>query len=133
MVVQEPYEAAARQESEILDRQHTMTTTAATHEEAEILEQHTMTTAAAANDETEILEQKHAATAAGITNEETEILEQSTAVTAARNEETIDGKDQEFLALIERRKNGQKRQGPSERHQQEDQTGNQRQQKIRKT
>ena len=52
----------------------------------------------------EILEQKHAATTAAITNEETEILEQLTAVTEACKEETIDSKDQELLALIERRK-----------------------------
>ena len=71
----------------------------------------------------EILEQKHAATTAAITNEETEILEQFKAVTVECKEETIDSKDQELLALIERRKkHGQKRQGPSERHQQEDQS-----------
>ena len=71
----------------------------------------------------EILEQKHAATTVAITNEETEILEQLTAATEACKEEAIDSKDQELLALIERRKNdGQKRQGPSERHQQEDQS-----------
>ena len=83
----------------------------------------------------EILEQKLAATTAAITNEETEILEQLTAVTVACKEETIDSKDQELLALIERRKkkHGQKRQGPGERHQQINQTGYQRQQKIQKT
>ena len=35
----------------------------------------------------------------------------------------VDSKDQELLALIERRKYEQKRPGPSERHQQGDQTG----------
>ena len=50
------------------------------------------------------LSRKHAATTAAIRNEETEILEQRAAVTAARQEATIDGKDQQLLTLIERRK-----------------------------
>ena len=117
------HEATAHDESEILERQHTMKTAAATHEESEILErQHTTTTSAAANDEAEILGQqhatrataaakhvavrlgqKHAATAGAIANEGAEMLEQHTAVTVARKEETIDSKDQELSALIERR------------------------------
>ena len=43
------HEAAAHEESEILERQHTMTTAAATHEESETLES-TRRTATAAND-----------------------------------------------------------------------------------
>ena len=39
-------EAAAHEESEILERQHTTTTAAAANDEAEILEQHTVVTAA---------------------------------------------------------------------------------------
>ena len=51
-------------------------TAAAAHEEAEILErQHTTTTAAAANDEAEILQQQHTTMTMAIANEETEILE----------------------------------------------------------
>ena len=53
----------------------------------------------------ELLEQKHAATTKAITSEETEILEQRAAATATRKEETIDGEDQEFLTLIEIRRN----------------------------
>ena len=53
----------------------------------------------------QILEQKHAATTVAITNEETETLEQRAAATATRKEETIDGKDQEVLTLIGRRRN----------------------------
>ena len=139
--------AAAKEESQIRVRKHKKTTTAATKGEVEILEWHAMKTAVAANDESEIhqqqqvtrekpaakdvaeiLEQKHAATTVAITNEETETLEQRAAATAARKEETIDGKDQELLTLIGRRRNmDRKRQGPSERHQQEDQSAYQRQ------
>ena len=136
------HEAATHEESKILERWHTMTTTAATHEESEILvRQHTTTTVAGTDDEAEILEQHTMTTTAAakdvttaaITNEETEILEQPTAVTAARKEETSDSKDQELSALIERPKNmDRKRQGSGERHQQEDQTGNQRQHKRSK-
>ena len=63
-----------------------------------------MRVTAAAKDVAAILEQKHAATTAAITNEVTEILEQPTTLTATRKEGTIDGKGQELLALIERRK-----------------------------
>ena len=52
-----------------------------------------------------ILEQKHAAKTVAITSEETETLEQRAAATATRKEETIDGKDQEVLTLIGRRRN----------------------------
>ena len=83
----------------------------------------------------EILEQKHAATTAAITNEETEILEQLTAVTVACKEETIDSKDQELLALIERRKNMDRKDKAQVRDisKKINQTGYQRQQKIQKT
>ena len=47
----------------------------------------------------EVLEQKHAATTAAITKKR---LEQRAAETAAREEETIDGKDQELSTLIGR-------------------------------
>ena len=52
----------------------------------------------------EVLERKHAATTAAITDEETETVERRAAATATRMEETIDGKDQELLTLIERQK-----------------------------
>ena len=84
----------------------------------------------------EILEQKkHAATTAAITNEETEILTQLTAVTEACKEETIDSKDQELLALIERRKNMDRKDKAQVRDisKKINQTGYQRQQKIQKT
>ena len=83
----------------------------------------------------EILEQKHAATTAAITNEETEILLQLTAVTAACKEEAIDSKDQELLALIERRKNMDRKDKAQVRDisKKINQTGYQRQQKIQKT
>ena len=81
-------EAAAHEESEILERKHTMTTTATTHEESEILErQHTTTAAAATNDEAEIVEQHHAPRATAMRrrqHSQTERHEQHTAVTAAQ-------------------------------------------------
>ena len=82
-----------------------------------------------------ILEQKHAATTAAITNEETEILEQLTAVTVACKEETIDSEDQELLALIERRKNMDRKDKAHVRDitKKINQTRYQRQQKIQKT
>ena len=81
----------------------------------------------------EILEQKHAATTAAITNEETEILEQLTAVTVACKEETIDSKDQELLALIQRRKNMDRKDKAQMRaiSKKINQTGYQRQRKIK--
>ena len=83
----------------------------------------------------EILEQKHAATAGAITNEETEILGQLAAVTVACKEETIDSKDQELLALIERRKNMDRKDKAQVRDisKKINHTGYQRQQKIQKT
>ena len=111
-----------------------MTTAAAANDETEILEQQATRATAAAKDVAEVLDQKHAAMTAAITNEQTEILKQSTALIVARKEEAIGGKDQELLTLIERRKDmDRKKQGPSERHQQEDQTGYQRQHKIQET
>ena len=99
------HEATAHEQSEILERKHTMTA-AATYDEAETLEQqHATRETAAATHVAEIFEQKHAATTAAITNEETEILEQPMGVTATRKEETVDGKDQELSALTERPKN----------------------------
>ena len=83
----------------------------------------------------EIREQKHAATSAAIINEETEILEQLTAVTEACKEEAIDSKDQELLALIERRKKIDRKEKAQVRDisKKINQTGYQRQQKIQKT
>ena len=78
----------------------------------------------------EILEQKHAATTAAITNEETEIFELLTAVTVACKEETIDSEDQELLALIERRKNMDRK---DKAHVRDISKKYQRQQKIQKT
>ena len=52
----------------------------------------------------------------------------------AHRDETIDSKDQELLVPHrEKKEYGQKREGLSERHQQEDQKGSGRQQKIKKT
>ena len=75
------------------------------------------------------------ATTAAITNEEKERLEQLTAVTAACKEEAIDSKDQELLALIERRKNMDRKDKAQVRDisKKINQTGYQRQQKIQKT
>ena len=71
---------------------------------------------AAAKDVADLLEQKHAATTKAITNEETETLEQRAATDAMRKEETIDGRDQELLTLIERRRNMDRNgRGPDER------------------
>ena len=102
---------------------------AAANDETEIIEQQQVTIETpAAKAVTEVLEQKHAATTMAITNAETETLGQHAAATA-----TIDGKYQELLTFIGRRRNvDRKRQGPSERHQQEDQTVHQRQQKVEK-
>ena len=94
-----------RRSQKILQRQHTITTAAAAHDESETLEEpHGPTATAVATYVAEIVEQRHAATTAAIANEETEIFQQHPAVKVARKEETIDSKDQELLAVIERRK-----------------------------
>ena len=75
--------AATHAESQILERKHTMKTATAADDETEILEQQRETRGTGtAKDVAEVLELKYAATMAPITNEETEILEQHTAVTA---------------------------------------------------
>ena len=101
------HEAAAHEELEILERQHT-TTAAAGNDVADI------TSEAAAHDNDE-----HAK--GGIW-----LVKQSSCDGSAQRRKYR-------LGLIEKRKHGQKRQGPSERHQQEDQTENQRQRKVQKT
>ena len=75
--------AAAHEESEILERQHTTKTAATIEDGVEVLEQHTLTTAAAAQEESQILERKHMKTMTAATRDEEEIFEQLTMKTAA--------------------------------------------------
>ena len=80
-------------------------TAVAATDESEILEQQQVTRGKPSSKRGGgIQEQKHAATTVAITNEETDTLEQRAATTATRKEETIDGKDQEFLTLTGRRR-----------------------------
>ena len=92
---------------------------------------------AAANEKADITERQHATTTTATQRGEMvgdAEQQQLTAMTAAHREETIDSKDQELSALIEKRKNMERKEKAQVKDiSKEIKKGNQRQQKIQNT